>query len=116
MFVEKGPFGGVLRDDGTVTTIFAARVVIPEAEFQRLGLGGYERYSQLPACFRWCFDKFGVGGVRWAPELRDPAVNYVYFAEADEAVRFVAFWAAEAAPPPRVAAGKARRPSTATRH
>jgi hypothetical protein len=116
MIVEPGPFGGELRSDGSMTPVFAVRVAIPEAEFRRLGLGGYERHSQLPACFRWCFDKFGPGGTRWAPELRDPTTTFIYFEAIQDAMSFVAHWGAtEMAVPPAGMKGRRRVPA-ATRH
>jgi hypothetical protein len=92
MLMETGVFGAALLPDGSFSESFAARVVIPDTEFAALGLGEHEAPTQLPACFRWCFDKLGPGGQSWAPELADPATAIVYFKRLRDAIDFVACW------------------------
>jgi hypothetical protein len=72
--------------------VFSARVVIPTTEFAALGLGEHEDPSELPACFRWCFDRLGPGGTRWLAELTDPAVVILCFKQPEDAIAFVAQW------------------------
>ena len=98
MLVETGVFGGGPLPDGSLSEVFAARVVVPETAFAGLGLGRHERPGRLPACFRWCFDHLGAGGTRWSVMLRDEAHAEVYFARIRDALAFVARWSAEAAP------------------
>src|SRR5690349_110620 len=92
MFMETGPFGGTLLSDGTFSASFAARLVIAESEFPALGLGEHEQPHNLPSCFRWCLDRLGLGGTRWAPELTQPSTVILYFQQVDDAVAFVAKW------------------------
>jgi hypothetical protein len=99
MQMEHGLFGGEALPDGYMSEVFEARVLIPEAEFARLGLGDHERPASLPACFRWCYDNLGQGGRRWSVMLRDRSTAAVYFARAQEALAFLARWSADAAAP-----------------
>jgi hypothetical protein len=98
MLVETGVFGCKSLPDGSLSEVFAARVVISETDFAGLGIGRHKRPACLPACFRWCFDGFGVGGRLWSVMLRDEAHAEVYFARARDALAFVARWSAEPAP------------------
>jgi hypothetical protein len=84
-------FGHFLAD-GTPSGFFAARILIPTAEFARLGLGEHEKPSAIPACLRWCHAKFGVGGTRWLVRLPPDADAILYFAERDDALAFLAHW------------------------
>ena len=98
MLVETSVFGGQLLPDDSVSEVFAARVVIPDTAFARLGIGRHERPRRLPACFRWCFDHLGAGGTRWSVMLRDEDYAELYFARVRDALAFVARWSVEAAP------------------
>ena len=98
MLIETGVFGGELLPDGSLSEVFAARVVIPETAFASLSIGRHERPGRLPACFRWCFDHLGAGGTRWSVMLRREDHAELYFARVRDALAFVARWSAEAAP------------------
>ena len=102
MWIEHGPFGGDRPGDGAPPGVFGARVVIPVADFARLGLGEHERPGALPACFRWCLGTLGLGGSRWAVRLPEGAPATVHFADPAHAVAFLARWAE--APEMRLAA------------
>ena len=103
MWMESGVFGGDVLADGFLSEIFQARVIIPESEFKRLGLGDHERPTGLPACFRWCHANLGVGGTRWSVTLRDDAAALIYFAKAQDGLAFLARWSVEAVPAGRPA-------------
>jgi hypothetical protein len=98
MWMEAGLFGGNRLDDGSLSEVFEARVIIPESEFERLGLGDHEHPSSLPACFRWCHGTLGLGGTRWSVTLQDDAAVLISFARAEDGLAFLARWAAAAAP------------------
>jgi hypothetical protein len=91
MRVDTGMFGHFLAD-GMPDGFFAARILIPTAEFPRLGLGEHEKPSAIPACLRWCHARFGVGGTRWLVRLPPDADAVLYFAERDDALAFLAHW------------------------
>jgi hypothetical protein len=103
MWMEPGLFGGEILPDGFLSEAFEARVLIPDAEFARLGLGDHERPARLPACFRWCHDNLGAGGRRWSVMLRDESTAAVYFSKSQDALAFLARWAGNAAPAGRLA-------------
>src|SRR5688572_7450507 len=105
MRVETGAFGGALQADGSVSQVHFARVVVPAAEFARLGLGDHEGSGAIPACFRWCHAAFGRGGARWAMRLPPGGDAAVLFAEAADAEAFLARWASSRRP--RVVGGSA---------
>lgn len=94
MHMERGPFGGDALPDGSLSEIFEARVVIPQSEFKHLELGGHERPTALPACFRWCYANLGAGGRRWSVMLREDTAALLYFANAHEALAFLGRWSA----------------------
>jgi hypothetical protein len=98
MQLHTGAFGS-FHPDGRLREVFAARVLIPQGEFARLGLGDHERPGAAPACFRWCVAAFGPGGARWAVRLPDDDLGdaVVYFAAHAAAAAFLARWAAAAA-------------------
>ena len=98
MLIETGVFGGELLPDGSLSEVFAARVVIPGTVFASLSTSRHERPGRLPACFRWCFDHLGAGGTRWSVMLRHEDHAELYFARVRDALAFVARWSAEAAP------------------
>ena len=92
MHMEIGMFGHFLAD-GTPSGFFAARIMIPTAEFARLGLGDHEKPSSIPACLRWCHASFGAGGTRWIVRMPPDADAVLYVAEREDALAFLAHWA-----------------------
>jgi hypothetical protein len=106
MWVETGVFG-YLTAEGSPAEMFSVRVVIPETDFARLGLGDHERAGALPACFRWLLAAIGPGGQRWSVRLPSDGDAFIYFAEHADACAFFAQWGAahtEAVPKLRSAA------------
>jgi len=95
MQMEAEMFANFLPD-GTPSGFFAARVVIPVSDFARLGLGDHERGGSIPACFRWCHARFGVGGTRWVVRLPPDGDATIYFAEREDALAFFAHWSPDA--------------------
>ncbi|MBV1799146.1 hypothetical protein [Siccirubricoccus sp. G192] len=98
MWMESGRFGGDMLENGFLSGVFEARVIIPESEFERLGLGDHEHPSSLPACFRWCHMTLGLGGTSWSVTLRDDTAVLICFAKAEDGLAFLARWAVDAAP------------------
>lgn len=104
MHIETGVYGGDVLSDGSRSPAFVARAVIPLSEFHRLGLGDHERPSAIPACFRWCHARMGVGGTRWSVRLSHTGSAIVYFADRADALAFHTYWAEPATDGYRLAA------------